>query len=49
MKRAQLQALHKECETLHMKEGETVSDYLSRTMVIAKKMRINGEKMTEVT
>ncbi|KAL5724118.1 hypothetical protein ACHQM5_007419 [Ranunculus cassubicifolius] len=49
VKRAQLQALRKEFEMLHMKESETVSDYFSRTMVIANKMRMHGDKMTEVT
>ena len=32
VKRAQLQALCKDFETLHMKEGETVSDFFSRTL-----------------
>ena len=49
VKRAQLQALRKEFEILQMKEGESVSDYFSRAMVIASKMRIHGDKMEDVT
>jgi hypothetical protein len=48
VKRAQLQALRKEFEILHMKEGESVTDYFSRTLSIANKIRINGEKMEDV-
>ncbi|XP_008245655.1 PREDICTED: uncharacterized protein LOC103343796 [Prunus mume] len=48
VKRAQLQALRKEFEILHMKEGESVNDYFARTLVIANKMRIHGEKMEDV-
>jgi hypothetical protein len=47
VKRAQLQALRKDFETLHMKEGETVSDYFARTLT--NKMRFHGEKMSDVT
>jgi len=43
VKRAQLQALRKEFETLHMKAGETVNDYFARTLTIANKMKANGE------
>ncbi|KAA8550309.1 hypothetical protein F0562_001993 [Nyssa sinensis] len=32
-----------------MKSGESVSDYFSRTMAIANKMRIHGDKMADVT
>ncbi|CAL5429679.1 unnamed protein product [Camellia sinensis] len=49
VKRAQLQALRKEFEILHTKKEESVSDYFSRTMVIASKMRIHGDKMEDVT
>ena len=48
VKRAQLQALHKEFEILHMKEGESVKDYFASTLSIANKMRIHGESMEDV-
>ena len=32
-----------------MKSRESVSDYFSRTMAIANKMRIHGDKMADVT
>ncbi|KAF2310023.1 hypothetical protein GH714_006277 [Hevea brasiliensis] len=47
-KQAQLQTLRCEFETLSMKSGETVSEYFSRTMAIANKMRIHGEKLEDV-
>lgn len=31
-----------------MKEGESVTNYFSRTMLIANKMQMNGESMTNV-
>ena len=49
VKRAQMQALRKDFEILHMKEGETVFDYFARTLTIANKMRFHGETMTDVT
>ncbi|XXG55235.1 hypothetical protein AAC387_Pa03g2947 [Persea americana] len=48
VKRAQLQALRKEFEVLHMKVGESVNDYFGRTLIIANQMRIHGEKMEDV-
>jgi len=36
VKRAQIQALRRDFEVLQMKEGESVTDYCSRTMGIAK-------------
>jgi hypothetical protein len=48
VKRAQLQALRKEFEILHMKEGESVNDYFARTLSIANKMRIHGESLEDV-
>ncbi|KAL4325347.1 hypothetical protein GQ457_11G023670 [Hibiscus cannabinus] len=47
VKRAQLQALQREFETLQMKVGETVNDYFSRTLTIANKMKANGEHKSE--
>lgn len=48
VKRAQLQALRKEFETLHMKDGETVNDYFARTLTIANNMKANGEHKSDV-
>ncbi|XP_068307617.1 uncharacterized protein [Pyrus communis] len=48
VKRAQLQALRKEFEVLHMKAGEIVNDYFGRTLVIANKMRLHGERMEDM-
>lgn len=47
VKRAQLQALRKDFEILHMKEGETVNAYFSRTLTIANKMKAHGESMSQ--
>jgi hypothetical protein len=49
VKRSILQALRKEFEILEMKSGEDVSDYFSRVMTVANKMRIYGEQMRDVT
>ncbi|KAA0052834.1 Retrovirus-related Pol polyprotein from transposon TNT 1-94 [Cucumis melo var. makuwa] len=48
-KRVQLQGLRTEFETLGMKISESVIDFFARTMTIANKMRIHGEKMEDVT
>lgn len=48
VKRAQLQALRREFEVLQMKEGERVDEYFARTLTIANKMKIQGEKMDQV-
>jgi hypothetical protein len=48
VKRAQLQALRKEFEVLHMKVAESVNDYFGRTLTIANKMRTHGEQMNDV-
>ena len=48
VKRAQLQALRRDFETLAMKDGESVTNYFARTMEISNKMRFHGEKMTDV-
>lgn len=47
VKHAQLQALRRNFEILHMKEGETVDDIFARTLTIANKMKAHGEKMSE--
>ncbi|GAB2212132.1 hypothetical protein Droror1_Dr00025479 [Drosera rotundifolia] len=47
-RRQQLQALPKEFETLHMKEGESVDGYFARTLSIANKMRIHGATVEDV-
>ena len=49
VKRAQLQALRKDFEILHMKDGETVSDYFSHTLTITNKLRFLGETLNDVT
>ena len=45
----QLQGLRTEFENLRMKSGESVANYISRTITISNKMRIHGEKMEDVT
>ncbi|KAL0405994.1 UNVERIFIED_CONTAM: hypothetical protein Slati_3913300 [Sesamum latifolium] len=48
VKRAHLQALRKEYEIVHMKEGESVNEYIARVLVITNKMKANGEDLREV-
>lgn len=48
VKRAQLQALRKEFQILHIKAGESMNEYFARTLTIANKMRLHGEKMGDV-
>ncbi|KAH0655583.1 hypothetical protein KY285_030465 [Solanum tuberosum] len=48
VKRAQLQSLHKEFETLHMKAGEIVNEYFGRTLTIANKLKANGEDKGDI-
>ncbi|CAL2259316.1 unnamed protein product [Prunus armeniaca] len=48
VKRSHLQALHREFETLEMRTGEGVTEYFSRVMTVANKMRIYGENMQDV-
>ena len=43
VKRAQLQALRRDFETLQMKDGESVTSYCARTMEISNKMCFHGE------
>ncbi|KAA0058511.1 uncharacterized protein E5676_scaffold606G001310 [Cucumis melo var. makuwa] len=47
-KRVQLQGLRTEFETLRMKTSESVIDFFAKTMTIANKMQIHGEKMEDV-
>ncbi|XP_060965149.1 uncharacterized protein LOC133034139 [Cannabis sativa] len=49
VKRQQLQSLHTKFETLQIKTGESVSEYLTRTMVIVNKMRIHSDKIEDMT
>ena len=48
VKHAHLQALRKEFEILHMKDGKSVNEYFARTLTIANKMKVNGEKNGDV-
>ena len=48
VKRSHLQALHREFETLEMRSGEGVTEYFSRVMTVANKMRTYGEDMQDV-
>lgn len=45
VQQSQLQALKREYELLSMKEGEKVDSYMSRTLAVVNKMKINGEPM----
>src|ERR1044072_9794515 len=45
---AQVQTLRREFEIIAMKEGEFVNDYFARTLVIANKMKIQGEEVKEI-
>ena len=49
VKRAQLQALRRDFETLQMKDGESVTSYCARTTEISNKMHFHGTKMKDVT
>lgn len=48
MKRAQLQTLRRSFELLEMKNGESVTDYFARVMVVANDMRNCGDDMQDV-
>ncbi|XP_071702890.1 uncharacterized protein [Rutidosis leptorrhynchoides] len=48
VKRAQLQRLRRDYETLGMKSGESVTAYFGRIMVVANDMRNCGEDMPDV-
>lgn len=47
VKKHLLNTLRREFEVLEMKEGETITEYFSRVMVVANKMRSNGEVMLD--
>lgn len=49
VKRAQLQALHKEFKLLGMKEEESVGEFFARTLAIVNKMKSHREKVDETT
>ncbi|XP_057962207.1 uncharacterized protein LOC131153767 [Malania oleifera] len=48
VKMSYLQAFRREFETLEMRTGEGVTEYFSRVMTVANKMRIYGEDMQDV-
>ena len=42
-----LQSLRRDFETMFMTKGESIADFLSRTMTIVSQMRTYGEKISE--
>lgn len=48
MKHAQLQSLRSDFEILRMKEGESVTSYVGRTLSIVNKMMFHGEILADV-
>ncbi|CAL5412844.1 unnamed protein product [Camellia sinensis] len=44
-----LQSLRRDFETLYMKNGESIADFLSRVMTIVSQMRSYGEKISDET
>lgn len=49
VKRAQLQTLRGEFESIKMKNEESVNEYFARILAIVNKMKSHGEKVSEVT
>lgn len=49
IKRAQLQALHKEFELLDMKGDDSIDEYFSRTLSIVNWMNMHGKKVDQGT
>lgn len=48
VQRAQLQRLRREFETLEMKIGESVAEYIARVMIVTNSVRNHGEDMADV-
>ncbi|CAL8113356.1 unnamed protein product [Prunus armeniaca] len=49
VKYVQLQALWRDFENLHMKREDSIDEYFSKTMAIASKMQLHGDKMDDFT
>ena len=47
VKRAQLQELWRNFETIHMKEGKIIDNFFTRTLTIANKIKTHGEIISQ--